>query len=167
MTTLTAHPRSAADSALTTDNLAAIVEEFADRPDIWLDRVTFLADDRWWTRLHSDETVDVWLITWAQDTGTELHDHGGSRGAFVVASGTLAEVRPVGPHHLLVATELTAGDVHPIERGAIHDVSNPLRTPAISIHAYSPPLREMTFYRQSESGPVPVRTTSAIDGSPE
>jgi hypothetical protein len=144
---------------LSVDNLAALVREIADNPSSWQAEVRFAADERWWTRLHSEDSVDVWLLTWVQDTGTDLHDHGDSAGAFTVVSGLLEEVRPALDGTLAV-TRLHTGEVRQIERGAVHDVRSPSRTPAISIHAYSPPLREMTFYEQRESGPTPTRTVS-------
>jgi mannose-6-phosphate isomerase-like protein (cupin superfamily) len=146
--------------SLDTENLAALVREFADNPTAWLGGVRFVADERWWTRLHSDETVDVWLLTWVQDTGTDLHDHGASAGAFTVVSGRLEEVRPSGPTATLAATTLQPGEVRRIEPGAVHDVRSPSKVPAISIHAYSPPLREMTFYELTGAGPVPTRTVA-------
>jgi mannose-6-phosphate isomerase-like protein (cupin superfamily) len=145
---------------LSVDNLAALVREVADNPASWQTEVRFAAEERWWTRLHSDESVDVWLLTWVRDTGTDLHDHGESAGAFTVVSGLLEEVRPDGVDGSLVVTRLHPGEIRQIERGAVHDVRSPSRTPAISIHAYSPPLREMTFYEQRESGPTPTRTVS-------
>ena len=51
------------------------------------------ADDRWFTRLHGDDELDVWLISWVPDRSTELHDHGGSLGALTVVSGALRETR--------------------------------------------------------------------------
>jgi len=33
------------------------------------------ADTRWYTRLHADDDLDVWLISWAPGHATELHDH--------------------------------------------------------------------------------------------
>lgn len=51
------------------------------------------ANDRWFTRLHGDEELDVWLISWVPDRSTELHDHGGSLGALTVVSGALKESR--------------------------------------------------------------------------
>ena len=50
-------------------------------------------DERWFTRLHGDDELDVWLISWVPDKSTELHDHGGSLGALTVVSGALAETR--------------------------------------------------------------------------
>ena len=32
------------------------------------------ADERWFTRLHGDDELDVWLISWVPDRSTELHD---------------------------------------------------------------------------------------------
>jgi hypothetical protein len=37
--------------------------------------------------------VDVWLISWATEQATELHDHAGSLGALTVVSGSLVEER--------------------------------------------------------------------------
>jgi Cysteine dioxygenase type I len=152
--------------ALSTDNLAAVVEELADNPATWLDAVRFCAKNRWWARLHADDALDAWLITWAEDTGTDLHDHGDNAGAFVVISGSLTEARPARTGSLLTMTALPGGTTQVVEPGVIHDVINPSLTPAISFHAYSPPLREMTYYEPSRLRPIPVRTVTTIDGSP-
>jgi mannose-6-phosphate isomerase-like protein (cupin superfamily) len=115
-------------------------------------------DTRWWVRLRGDDTVDVWLLTWVTDSSTDLHDHGESAGAFTVVSGTLEEVRPEGAGGELAVTALHTGDVRVIDRGVVHDVRSPSLHRAVSIHAYSPPLREMTFYESTEHGPRPTRT---------
>ena len=49
--------------------------------------------ERWFTRLHGDDELDVWLIGWVPERSTELHDHGGSLGALTVLSGSLRETR--------------------------------------------------------------------------
>lgn len=48
---------------------------------------------RWYTRIHGDEELDIWLISWVPGQPTELHDHGGSLGALTVLSGSLNEYR--------------------------------------------------------------------------
>src|SRR5262249_46501915 len=53
--------------------------------------VRFDDQARWPQRIYRDQRVDVWLISWLPDQGTQLHDHGGSSGAFTVLSGQLAE----------------------------------------------------------------------------
>ncbi len=50
-------------------------------------------DDRWYTRIHGDDELDIWLISWVKDHATELHDHGGSLGALTLVSGALDEFR--------------------------------------------------------------------------
>ena len=49
--------------------------------------VDFDADERWHQRIYRDRRIDVWLISWLPTQGTQLHDHGGSSGAFTVLSG--------------------------------------------------------------------------------
>jgi Cysteine dioxygenase type I len=152
--------------ALSVEDLASIVSDLAENPAEWQAQIRFGAEERWWTRLRGDDVVDVWLLTWVTDTGTDLHDHGESRGAFTVVSGELEEVRPDGQKGDLIATPVPAGGVRSVERGVVHDVRSPSLLPAISIHAYSPPLREMTFYEQRESGPYPTRTVAtAAEGT--
>jgi mannose-6-phosphate isomerase-like protein (cupin superfamily) len=160
MTATTFAPPLATGTPLSVENLASLVRELADNPASWQTAVRFADGERWWTRLHSDADVDVWLLTWVRDTGTDLHDHGASAGAFTVVSGVLEEVRPDGPGGGLTVTTLRAGDVRGVEPGVVHDVRSPSLVPAISIHAYSPPLREMTFYEQRDSGPEPTRTVA-------
>jgi len=53
--------------------------------------VEFDEQARWHRRIYRDQRVDVWLISWLPDQGTQLHDHGGSSGSFTVISGVLAE----------------------------------------------------------------------------
>jgi mannose-6-phosphate isomerase-like protein (cupin superfamily) len=164
MTTTTFAPHTAPPTitpgSLSAQDLAALVAELADYRPAWAPYLRFGTNERWWTRLRGDDTVDVWLLTWVTDSGTDLHDHGESAGAFTVVSGTLEEVRPEGPAGELIVTALHTGDVRVIDRGVVHDVRSPSLAPAISIHAYSPPLREMTFYEQGEWGPQPVRTVA-------
>lgn len=107
------------------------------------------ADHRWHTRLYADERVDLWLISWTQDQGTQLHDHGGSAGAFTVVGGTLEEAswsagRDDGGH--LVRQSRAAGDTVVFGPHYVHDVVNREEATAVSVHAYSPPLSTMNFY---------------------
>src|SRR5574340_1856518 len=49
--------------------------------------------ERWFTRIHGDGELDIWLISWVPGHATELHDHGGSLGALTALSGSLNEFR--------------------------------------------------------------------------
>jgi rhodanese-related sulfurtransferase len=64
-----------------------------------------------------------------------------SSGAFFVTTGTLEEHRPGEP-----GIVVSAGQSRVFGPDYAHDVRNVSEAPAISIHAYSPPLKEMNEY---------------------
>jgi hypothetical protein len=102
---------------------------------------------RRYARLLNTPAYDAWLIEWDPDADLDLHDHGGSSGAFHVIDGVLVEVytdlaRPE-PLRTLV---LGAGDARQVTPGRVHRVWNPGPARALSVHVYSPPLSSMTFY---------------------
>jgi hypothetical protein len=106
----------------------------------------FDARSRWYARIGGDEFHEAWLLTWLPGQATDLHDHGGSAGAFLVVSGALTEQvvrRDVG----LVDAVLVEGQVRSFGRRHVHRIVNSGTTPAVSVHLYAPALREMTRYR--------------------
>jgi hypothetical protein len=124
-------------------------------------------DRRWYSLLRQDPYADVWLIGWSRDQGTELHDHAGSLGALTVVSGTLTERRWVpGPPSGLRTRTLPAGGGAGFPVGHVHDVVNLDDTPAISVHAYSPPLTAMHYYEVDPAGAL-RRTRTELTGQPE
>ncbi|MDQ1705537.1 MAG: hypothetical protein QOF18_1903 [Frankiaceae bacterium] len=141
--------------ALAVEDLTTVVTGLAADDALWRPRLRFRAEGRWWTRLHGDHVLDVWLLTWLADQSTDLHDHGGSAAAFTVVEGALEEVRPQ-PGAGLTRAMIVAGATSTVDPGVVHDVRNPAGTPAISIHAYSPPLRQMTYYRRDAVGALTV-----------
>ncbi|MCV7301656.1 cysteine dioxygenase family protein [Mycobacterium barrassiae] len=124
--------------------------------------------DRWYTRLHGDDDLDVWLISWVPDRSTELHDHGGSLGALTVVSGALEETRWDGRE--LRRRHLKAGDQAAFPLGWVHDVvwapdrdtSAPI-TPTLSVHAYSPPLTAMSYYEVTPRNTLRRNRTELTD----
>src|SRR3954468_22036943 len=112
-----------APSALDLDDLVSITRDIAADEGAWRHLVRFREDGRWWTRLHGDAALDVWLLTWLADQSTDLHDHGASAAAFTVVHGTLREVRIAG----LVETQadVAAGAAIAVDAGVVHDVRNP------------------------------------------
>ncbi len=132
----------------------------AGRHPVRIDR-----DRRWYRLLRADDFVDVWLISWATEQAAELHDHGGSLGALTVVSGGLVEQRWAG--NGLRPRRLRAGRSAGFPLGHVHDVGNPAAEPAVSVHAYSPPLTAMSYYEITGDGPGARlrRTRSALVGS--
>jgi rhodanese-related sulfurtransferase/mannose-6-phosphate isomerase-like protein (cupin superfamily) len=138
----------------TPEELAIIVSLFASS-DGWMDRVRLRAESRWYERLHHGTDHDIWVISWLPGQSTGFHDHGESAGAFVFATGTLEEHRP-GESTIVI---------HPGQPRAFgayyaHDVGNATSAPAISIHAYSPPLNEMNKYDLDGNRLVPHERAS-------
>jgi rhodanese-related sulfurtransferase/mannose-6-phosphate isomerase-like protein (cupin superfamily) len=124
----------------TPEELATIVSLFASS-DGWLDRVRLRAEHRWYERLYQGPDHDIWLISWMPGQSTGFHDHGESSGAFVVAIGSLEEHRP-GDQPLVIPPDKSRA----FGPGYMHDVRNVSLAPAVSIHAYSPPLTDMNEY---------------------
>jgi quercetin dioxygenase-like cupin family protein len=116
------------------------------RFDRLLPRGGLPADSRWYTRLHTDDDLDVWLISWVAGHPTELHDHCGSLGALTVLSGSLNEYRWDGER--LRRRQLEAGDQAAFPLGWVHDVAaaHTASPETLSVHAYSPPLTAMSYY---------------------
>src|SRR3954463_16792657 len=158
MTVAPPAPDLATTRALSLHQLDRLVPAFANAQHPWGSLLTLGAEgERWWTRLHADESVDIWLLTWLPGQLTDLHDHGSSAAAFLVARGRLQEVRAnlAGTQH---STVHAAGQTSWIPTGAVHDVGA-VDEPAVSIHAYSPPLQRMTFYDADAAfGLLPSRT---------
>jgi Cysteine dioxygenase type I len=131
--------------------------------------VVFDANRRWHQRLYRDQRVDVWLISWLPYQGTQLHDHGGSAGSFTVISGVLSEAvyihtgRDAGR---LREREQMAGRSVGFDAGYVHDVRNLSDTPAVSVHAYSPPLASMTFYDVDDGELVKLAAMATDDPEP-
>ncbi|MBV8930615.1 MAG: cysteine dioxygenase family protein [Mycobacteriaceae bacterium] len=123
------------------------------------------ADQRWFTRLHSDGELDVWLISWVPGQATELHDHGGSLGALTLISGALREFRWDGEG--LRHRRLDAGDQAGFPLGWVHDVTwapgDDVPAPALSVHAYSPPLTAMSYYEVTERNRLRRARTELTD----
>ncbi|MFE0464388.1 cysteine dioxygenase [Kitasatospora sp. NPDC058965] len=141
--------------------LRAIVAELAERPEEWIGKVRLATEDRWYERIGLADDHEVWLISWLPGHATGFHDHGGSRGAFAVALGELEELSLGGEHGALHSRRLTAGSVRAFGPEFLHDVRNTGTGPAVSLHAYSPPLSEIARYELRASGLRPT----AVEGA--
>lgn len=129
--------------------LSSIVEQFASARG-WMGKVRLCEEKRWYERLYHGPDHDVWVLSWLPGQSTGFHDHGESAGAFIAVSGVLEEHRP-GEH----ARVISPGTTRAFDADYAHDVRNASLAPAISIHAYSPPLSEMNEYDLDEDRLVP------------
>jgi mannose-6-phosphate isomerase-like protein (cupin superfamily) len=140
--------------------LAALARRYAQDPSDWPFAPRFDAASRWYARIGGDSFHEAWLLTWLPGQATDLHDHGGSAGAFVVVSGVLTEqVVRVGEQAPVSSVEvtLTGGAARVFGSRHVHRIVNAGTEPAVSLHVYAPELREMTRYH-IEDGVLSVAT---------
>ncbi len=118
--------------------------------------------ERWYVRLSAQRGYEVWLLSWMPGQGTELHDHGGSAGAFTVVRGLLTEATVVYPRSSLPRRALRCyPPVRAFGRRHIHRVVNLGTEPAVSVHVYAPAITSMTRYRLDPDGLRMVGVQSA------
>jgi hypothetical protein len=118
--------------------------------------------ERSYELLELTDELEIWAIHWPQGKGLELHDHGGSVGALWVVEGTLEE-HYVRPERALGRRTIVAGGGAAFGPHYVHDVVNAQAAPATSVHAYSPPMESMTFYRREPHGLVAARAEYRSD----
>lgn len=136
---------------LSQSELSGIVTGITAQPGSWRDLVRYDPARRWYYRMELTAEYEVWLLSWCPGQGTGFHDHGGSRGAFAVAQGDLTEQTVRGSHEVLART-VSAGQVRSFGTRYVHNVVNETAAPAVTVHAYSPPLPEMRRYELTPSG---------------
>ena len=119
----------------------------AATPERWRHLVRHADDTRVYEQIWDDEKVNAWLICWSEDQDTGFHDHDDS------AAGITVDVRqrargPAGLGGRARARARSApGQTFTVPPRAIHRVLHAGDGPAVTIHAYSPPLRRTGAYR--------------------
>jgi hypothetical protein len=127
--------------ALTPAELERCVADLAAAPERWRHLVRHADDARVYEQIVDDEDVNAWVICWSEDQDTGI----------AVISGQVREDR------LRVGDEprsrvLGAGKVFTVPAVAIHRVLHAGDVPAVTIHAYSPPLVRTGAYRIGPHG---------------
>lgn len=141
------HP---AARALGSDVLAAIAAGLAAVTVPWELGLGEVPTGRRFQRVLATEAYEAWVICWPSGELLDMHDHGGSAGAFSVVSGQLDEatiqsgvqvIRTFGP-----------GDTTAFDASRVHAVANRRSAVVTSVHVYSPPLSSMMYYESDDSG---------------
>ena len=133
------------------DELEALVTRLAAEPGRWRHLVRHDPGERTYEELLRDEHVAVWLICWMEDHDTGFHDHDRSAGAVAVAGGAVREDRlMLGGGHS--SRTVQAGSSFTFAASDIHRVLHAGTGPAVTIHAYSPPLSRMGAYEIAPTG---------------
>jgi predicted metal-dependent enzyme (double-stranded beta helix superfamily) len=137
--------------------LEQLVARLAAEPTRWQRLVRHEHDARVYEQLPLvEEDVNAWLICWSGGQDTGFHDHDISAGAIAVLAGRVREERlAVGSP--AIAREFGAGRRFSIPPNAIHRVLHAGTAPAITLHAYSPPLLRMGTYAVGAHGELERR----------
>ena len=141
----------ALQGSLTVKQLDSLVQGIVARPDLWRPLTVRAVDRRRYRLLYEDGRVDVWVLSWMPGQGTGFHDHESSGVGLAVAQGMIVErqmLLPTGATRL----ELRPGDTRQGPPGYIHSVAWGEGEPAVSIHAYSPPLVRVGQYKVNDEG---------------
>ena len=131
--------------------LEALVADLIAQPETWQHLVEHDPGKRRYELLRRDDEVEVWLICWMHDHDTGFHDHDLSEGAVGVVAGAVREDRLVLGGGT-VSREVAAGGTFTFSASDIHRVLHAGAAPAVTIHAYSPPLWRMGAYEVLETG---------------
>lgn len=146
---------------LSQDRLRQVVAGLAARERQWLGLVRYTEGTRWYKRLIDGGDHEVWLLSWLPGQGTGFHDHGDSAGAFVVARGALQEWTAPGGRPGPAGVTMAQGAVRSFGPWYVHHVINASAEPAVSVHAYSPPLESMRRFEFSPGGQMRVTVETA------
>jgi predicted metal-dependent enzyme (double-stranded beta helix superfamily) len=122
----------------------------ADRA-AWRPLVSLDVEHRHYAQLCRGDHLDVWVISWMNGHDTGYHDHDLSRGAVAIAEGELVEERLVigaAPRR----RRYRAGETFEFDASHVHRMRQTGGGPAVSIHAYSPPLWRMGAYAIEPDG---------------
>jgi hypothetical protein len=131
--------------------LSLFVEWLAAAPSEWRHLVAHDPAQRVYRELWRDDHVVAWLICWMYDHDTGFHDHDLSAGAITVAAGRVCEERlAIGGPPLVRA--FGRGETFDFAPSDIHRVLHVGDEPAVTLHAYSPPLLRMGAYEVREQG---------------
>jgi len=134
--------------------LSSIASGLAQVTLPWELRTGDVPAERRYERVLSTVAYDAWVTYWPAGIELDLHDHGGSSGAFSVVAGRLDEDSVVdGQRHTV---QLAAGETVEFGPGHVHAVSNRTLGPATSVHVYSPPLTAMSYYDTEGTGALCV-----------
>jgi quercetin dioxygenase-like cupin family protein len=95
--------------------------------------------------------VSAWVLCWSEDHDTGFHDHDVSSAAITVIDGHVREDR-LRLDRTAREVVYGAGQTFTVPPNAIHRVLHAGRGPAVTIHAYSPPLKRMGAYSEGPNG---------------
>lgn len=139
------------DGVLDVVELERLALAIVDHPKLWQPLVIEDAHRRRYRLLYEDDRIDVWVLSWMGGQGTGFHDHDLSAVGLACAQGEVVERQMLLPNGA-TSVHMTAGVGRQGPPGYIHSVAHVEGHPAVTIHAYSPPLLRVGQYRVDDEG---------------
>lgn len=136
---------------LSRSELESFAHAAAGRRAQWEELVRHSPDGRIFEQVWDDADVNAWLICWTEQQDTGWHDHDNSAAAICVLEGQIREERlrmAAAP----ASRVLRSGATFYVPASAIHRVLHAGAGPAVTLHAYSPPLTRTGAYRLRADG---------------
>lgn len=140
-----------ADGVLDVAQLEQLVLAIAADRETWEPLTVVDPHRRRYRLLYEDDRIDVWVLSWMSGQGTGFHDHDLSGVGLACAQGEVVEKQMLLPTGAS-AVHMTPGTGRQGPPGYIHSVAHVEGTPAVTIHAYSPPLERVGQYRVDDEG---------------
>jgi mannose-6-phosphate isomerase-like protein (cupin superfamily) len=137
--------------SLAAGELERFAAALANDPERWQHHVRHTRNARVYAEIWSDEDVNAWVICWSEDQDTGFHDHDDSAAGIAVISGRVREER-LTLGSVPLTREFGAATSFNVPPVAIHRVVHTGHEPAVTIHAYSPPLTRTGAYRIGPDG---------------
>ncbi|MFL5909595.1 MAG: cysteine dioxygenase [Gaiellaceae bacterium] len=137
--------------ALTAHELREMAMSAQEDREAWQHLVRHDGDERVCELLHRTADAELWLVCWADGHDTGFHDHDSSTGLIAVLDGAIREEclaiggSPVSGIH-------SGGAWVTVPQGDIHRVTHVAGEPAVTLHAYSPPLERVGTYVVADDG---------------
>jgi mannose-6-phosphate isomerase-like protein (cupin superfamily) len=131
--------------SLPESQLRRFATSLAASEELWGHLVRHSRETRIYEQIWDTGDVNAWLICWSEDQDTGFHDHDDSAAAIRVIEGHVREERlrvGAAPSSRVIG----AGSTFSVPPSAIHRVLHAGSRPAVTIHAYSPPLRRTGAY---------------------
>jgi mannose-6-phosphate isomerase-like protein (cupin superfamily) len=148
--------------SLSPAELERFVVRLRATPQRWRQAVRHASEVRVYEQIWDDADVNAWVICWSEDQDTGFHDHDESSAAIAVIDGHVREDRlrlDGAPRSRL----LGPGSVFTVPATAIHRVLHAGTGPAVTLHAYSPPLVRTGAYRIGPDGALERELLSSED----
>lgn len=137
--------------SLSRTELEVFVEQLAADTERWRPFVSHDPGQRSYELIWDDIEVNAWVLCWSEDHDTGFHDHDVSAAAITVVEGQVREdrLRLNGEPHSVISGP---GTTFTVPANAIHRVLHAGDVPAVTIHAYSPPLTRTGAYSVTATG---------------